>query len=78
MKVVVIGLVPMLDVWVVHSVELVLCEAELHTEELEALRWCILPQALKRLIRFRLDAVMGVPEKLSALGGTKKWRYFCW
>ena len=77
-----IGLVPIVEVvWVVQStLGLVSREAELHTDELEALRWWMRPHGFTiemfavGVMRGRLmfDAVMGVPGRLSALGGTKK------
>lgn len=79
------GLVPMVVVLVLTSPGLVSRDAELHTDELEALRWWILPHGFvmdmvlgMTRARHRFDAVIGVPGRLSALGGTKKWRYFCW
>lgn len=75
-----IGLVPMVVVWVVHSPGLVSRDAELHTDELEALRWWMRPHGFTiemfdvGLTRGRqmFEAVIGVPGRLSALGGTKK------
>ena len=77
---VMIGLVPMVVVWVVHSPGLVSRDAELHTDELEALRWWMRPHGFTiemfdvGLTRGRqmFEAVIGVPGRLSALGGTKK------
>lgn len=82
----VMGLPPMVVVWVLHSPMLGILsrEAELQTEAPEALRWC----AIRLLIdmaaeeRFRFCAVSGAaeeeeeeeeaPDWFRALGGTKK------
>lgn len=81
MKVAEIGLLPMVVVWVLHApVDILSREAELQTDALEALRSCrrLLQLDAMTPLRFRFWAVRGAPPPFRALGGTKKWRYFCW